>query len=480
MIGMLLVARILGPNVLGTVAFGLAFVSLFSFLTDFGLGSTHIKFISEGRDVAKCNGTFARLKILLTVLYIIVVLAFYFIQKLVFGVEFESPDHDYVIMIYLIITSIGKLYSIPASTFAAKTEQAKQDFPNFVQIFLYQLLRVIVAFLGYKAVAQSLSNLAAVVLVLPIYLYLFKGNPVGKFDKSLAKLYFNISIPFFIAIIAQTVIHYTDKVILQYLTNSNEVGYYSAGFSISQFVSLIEASAGLLFFPFFTKNLSEGEYEKVNSSVQKFERFNLSFVLPFVLYIAAFSEFVVSIALGHKFAKTPPILSVVTFAMFVSLISLPYINIITGKGLLKLSASIIVTSAVLFIILSFIFVSPILLDLKGIGIAMSLLITNIFTGIVFMSYTKKKLSVINILKGKYLLIYGLVYSVIAYFIMNLFSDDIITKIIASIVFFVGYFGLAFLFKIIKTDDWKMTLEILNVKKMVDYVNSELINKNKEI
>lgn len=476
MIGMLIVARILGPNVMGTVAFGLAFVTMFLFVSDLGLSVAHVKFISEGKDEAKCNGTFARLKLLLIGLYIVVVLLFYLTQKYIFGVTFESTEHEYIIFVYLALTSLSQVYTISTTTFAAKTQQAKQDIPNLIQVFIYQILRVIVAFLGYKALAQSFSNLAAVVIVLPIYIYLFKGNPVGKFDKSLAKLYFNISIPVVVVLIAQTVIYSTDKVILQYLTNSNEVGYYSAGFSISQFIRLIESSAGLLFFPYFSKNISEGNYEKINSNIKKYEKFNLSFVLPVVLYIMIFSDFVVSVALGHKFVKTPPMLAIITMSMFISIIVLPYSNAITGKGLFKLSATINVIGAVFFIFLSFVLVSPYILDLKGIGISLSLLLMNIFFGIIFIIYSKKKLSLINIFLGRFLIIYGLIYSFVAYIIYNKLTLDFLGKIIASVIFFVGYFGFALLFKIITIEDWKKNIEILNVKKMYDYVNTELKNK----
>lgn len=476
MLGMLIVARILGPNVLGTVAFGLAFVSMFLVVSDLGLSSAHLKLISEGQDEAKCNGTFARLKIMLIGLYVIVVIGFYLGQKHIFGVQFESPDHDYVIMIYLALTTISQIYSIPTSTFAAKTEQAKQDFPTIIQIFIYQVLRVIVAFLGYKAIAQSVSNLVAVILVLPIYIYLFKDNPFGKYDKELAKKYFNISIPVFVVLIAQTIIYSTDRVILQYLTNTDEVGYYTAGFSLSQFVRLIESSAGILFFPFFSKNIAEREYEKINSSIRKYERFNLSFILPAVFYIMIFAEFVVSVALGHKFIKTPPILAVITLSMFVSLISLSYINIISAKGLFKQSAIVYVFGAIFFLIVSFLFASPFFFNLRGIGISLSLLLTNLFFGIVFMIYSKKEMKMIKIFQGKYHLVYGIIYSAICYLIYQLFTLNLFGNIIASIVFFAGYFGFAMLFKIISFEDWKMTLEIINFRKMYNYVNSELKNK----
>jgi O-antigen/teichoic acid export membrane protein len=474
--GMLIVARLLGPNVMGTVAFGLAFVSMFLFIADLGLGSAHIKLISEGRDEASCNGTFARLKIILVGLYFVAVLVFYLMQKYVFGVAFESPVQEYVILTYLVITSLGQIYSIPATTFAAKTEQAKQDIPNFVQVLIYQILRVIVAFLGYKALAQSLSNLVAVLLVLPIYLFLFRGYPIGKYDKSLAKIYFGISVPVFIALITRMIIFSSDRVILQYLTNSEEVGYYSAGLSLSQFIRLIETSAGLLFFPFFSKFIAEGEYEKINNSIRKFERFNLLLVLPMVAYVAIFANFVVFIALGGKFFKTPPILAIITISMFIAIIGLPYLDSISGKGLFKLSATICAVGMVVYLIMSFVLVMPSFCNLKGVGITLSLVITNLFTAVIFMYYTKKHISEIKILPERFLFLYGIAYSTIAYFVYNLFSFGIIGNIFASILFFIGFFGIAFLFKIITVDDWKMIMQVIDYKKMLNYLNSELKNQ----
>ena len=58
----IVVARIAGPTVLGTVAFGLAFVSIFAFIADLGIGSAHMKLVSEGQDVGSCISTYSFLK----------------------------------------------------------------------------------------------------------------------------------------------------------------------------------------------------------------------------------------------------------------------------------------------------------------------------------------------------------------------------------------------------------------------------------
>ena len=58
----IVVARIAGPSVLGTVAFGYAYAAMFNFVSALGLGSSHIKLVSEGKDLGKCISTFSLLK----------------------------------------------------------------------------------------------------------------------------------------------------------------------------------------------------------------------------------------------------------------------------------------------------------------------------------------------------------------------------------------------------------------------------------
>ena len=164
----IVVARIAGPTVLGTVAFGLAFVSMFEFLSDLGVGEAHIKLVSEGQDLGKCISTYSVLKIANTFLFFVVVLGFFAIQKYVLHVQFESRAHEYVIIILLVTVTIDQLLRIALTTFAGKTEQAKRSIPEFIKTFIYQILRVIIVLLGYKAVALAFGNLVSILLIIPV------------------------------------------------------------------------------------------------------------------------------------------------------------------------------------------------------------------------------------------------------------------------------------------------------------------------
>ncbi len=477
MIALFIVARIVGPGVLGTLAFGLAFVSMFLFVADLGLTSAHVKLISEGQDEASSIGTFSVLKTGVNILFALVVFGYYLIQKYVLGIAFESSEQETVIFIYLIITFIGQFFRIPGTTFAAKTEQAKQDIPIFLQTFLFQLFRVIAALIGLRAIGIAFSNLLAVLLVIPVYFYLFKDYKVGKYSRELAKKYFAISLPVLIIIIVQAGMYSTDRVILQYLSNSVEVGYYSAGFSISQFIKLIESSAGLLFFPLFSNLLARGEYEKLNSDINKYERFNVVFILPLVAAVSISSDVVVKIALGKEFAGTVPVLGLLSISMYVSLVNLPYINLISGKGLFKLSAIIYVCCLPIYVITTYFLVSPSFFGLKGIGIALSLIIVNIALGLLFVYNAKKKVPEIKIVKDKILFAYGIGLSLVYLLVYRLLPEGFILHIISSSVFLVAYFVIGYMLKLFKREDYRMAMELLNSKKMLNYINKEIANKN---
>ena len=137
----IVVARIAGPTVLGTIAFGLAFVSIFEFIADMGIGSAHVKLVSEGQDIGKCISTYFILKSLYTSLFFVVVLVLFLGLKFVFNLKFESTSHEYVIIIMLVAITINQMLNIPIRTFAARTEQAKQTIPEFIRTLIYQILR---------------------------------------------------------------------------------------------------------------------------------------------------------------------------------------------------------------------------------------------------------------------------------------------------------------------------------------------------
>ncbi|RLF62690.1 MAG: hypothetical protein DRN33_05310 [Thermoplasmata archaeon] len=76
---------------LGLISFTYGFVALLSVIPKMGLPQAHIKRISEGKDIGKCNGTFFSLRLALTAAMVVLTFLSLFVWKYVMHRGFESP-----------------------------------------------------------------------------------------------------------------------------------------------------------------------------------------------------------------------------------------------------------------------------------------------------------------------------------------------------------------------------------------------------
>ncbi len=471
----IVVARIAGPSVLGTVAFGLAFVSMWTFLSDVGIGTAHIKLVSEGQDEGQCISTFAALKTANTVLFVLVVIGVFLTQKYVLNVPFESVIHEYVIIILLVSVTIQQFLYIPLITFAAKTEQAKQDIPDILKTIVHQLIRFVVVLFGYRAVALALGNLIATLLIVPLILYLFKDYPRGRFNKKLAAQYLKLSLPIFFIGMSTKLVFHLDRVMLQYFTNSEQVGYYSAGYRIGGFVLLIANSIGLLFFPLFSKAAARGDFDYIKDKIGKFEKFSFIFIMPGVIFLSLYSDVIVKVLLGEQYLPSIPIMAYINIAMFVTVLNMPYGNVLTGMGFFNLAAVIYFVNLLCFAGLAFIFINPNLVGMGAVGAAAAVLVATVLLGIMLRIFAKKKAQYLDVFKGVKYLIFGIINYLIFLQIYIHFSDlyGIFFKAVFVLIYFITTYLSLFLLRMVSLEDIKSVRDVVSIKKMGTYIKDEI-------
>jgi O-antigen/teichoic acid export membrane protein len=478
-IASIVVARVAGPTVLGTVAFGLAFVSTFEFIADLGIGPAHVKLVSEGRDLGTCISTFALLKTINTGIFLIFVVGILLIQKYVFNVAFESTAHEYVILLFLIAVTINQLLLIPGTTFAAKTEQAKQSIPEFIRTFVYQVLRVVIVLLGYKAVALALGNLIATIVAIPVILYLFRGYPRAKYDRNLAMDYLRISVPVLFIGIATKVMHNVDKVMLQHFTNSEQLGYYTASYRIGSIVFMMATSVGMLFLPIFSKATARGNLEYIKTTIDKFERFSLIFVMPAVIFLSLYADVIVKLVLGHQYLPSIPLMAIINIAMFLMVLNIPYGNVITGMGFFRLFAVLSMLHLAVFLILISVFPNPALFGLGITGGALTLLISSVFAGILYRIYAKRKCPLLSLSANLKYIVFGIInYAVFGYLYGYLSAiHGLVFKIIFVPLYFIVTYAVLFLMGWVKSSDLESLRMLFNLKKLGTYIKGELGNRD---
>lgn len=471
----IVVARIAGPTVLGTVAFGLAFVSVFAFIADLGIGAAHMKLVSEGRDIGKCISTFSFLKIANTLLFFCIILGIFLSQKYVLNVQFESKAHENVILITLITITIQQLLLIPKITFAGKTEQAKWDIPDFFSTLIYQFLRVIIVLFGYKAAAIAFGNLISTIIVIPFIFYLFKDYPRDKFDKKLASKYFKISLPIIIIGMSTQVIFYLDKVVLQYFTNSEQVGYYTVGYRIGSFLLMVANSVGMLFFPVFSKAASKGDFQYIKNTIEKYERFSFVFIMPVVIFFSIYSDTIIKAMLGNQYLPSIPVMIIINLAMFLMVLNLPYGNVIAGMGFFKLVAILNLLNLFLFVGLILVLPNPQILNLGAVGVAITVFTSNLFIGCLYRIFAKQKCSILDLKKSTKFIVFGITNFIGFYFLYNHFTKlyGLEFKIAFAPIYFCITYLILFLLGWLNKEDIHYLRELVDIRKVGNYIKGEI-------
>lgn len=475
----IIVARVVGPTVLGTVAFGLAFVSMFEFFGSLGIGAAHVKLVSEGQDLGECISTFSILKIGNTILFFAIVMSAFLFQKYVLSVPFESALHEYVILILLVSVTIKQLLQIAQTTFVAKTEQAKQSIPEFVRVLFFEILRVIIVLLGYKAVALAFGDLISTLLIIPVVLYLFKDYPRAKFNKKLAAKYFKIAVPVIFIGTSTSLIMYLDKVVLQYFAGSEQVGYYTAAYRIGGLVLMLAGSIGFLFFPLFSTAVSHGNMQYMKATTEKFERFSFLFIMPVVIFLSLYADVIVRVLLGSQYLPSVSIMAIINVAMFLMVLNNPYEKVITGMGFFKLASLLNFMNLVLFIILVYTLPNPKIFNFGAVGVAVAILISNLFIGILYRIFAKQRYPLLDLKMCLKYVVFGLVNFVGFYFIYSHLSKLYGTNF--KMIFVPSYFAVTYLVLYLigwlEKDDIGNLKELLNVKKVVRYIKREIKDKD---
>jgi O-antigen/teichoic acid export membrane protein len=136
----------------GSIGFAISFLGLIGFFTDFGFSTAHIKKVSEGKDIGKCIGTYAMVKlILLTLLVLTVFVSIEFYRNIFPKRDFANSYDENVIKIMLVWMVLSNISTIMISTFVGKQEIAKSQLPLLAGGIIQSLITIYIV-LNYNDV----------------------------------------------------------------------------------------------------------------------------------------------------------------------------------------------------------------------------------------------------------------------------------------------------------------------------------------
>lgn len=470
----IIVARVAGPKIIGTVAYGISFVSMFGFFHSL-FGTSHIKLISEGQDIGKCNRIYSTLMSLSVFVYILVVLVYFFIKKYILEAEFSDTE-EIVIFISLAIISLQALFKIAEVTFIALTQQAKVNLPNLIRVFVYHPARIIVVLMGFGAIALASVNLISLVLMIPVFLFLAR-NLVFKveWDNSLFKRYLSIGLPVIIITITNSIILHYGKVMLKDTSSLTELGYFAGGISIASMLLMISNTAGSIFFPTFSKAFKNKDINSIKNQIAKFERFLILFALPFFIILAMFSNPLIPFLMGDKYLSSVPIFSILVFSSFFAIWGNPYYQLITGMNRFDIAAKLNALFLVIFMGLLYFFLDHRFFHLGAMGLAWSMLVLSFIRLSVWYFYDSRTIK-IKIKWNIFSIIFvNIIFFAILLLIKETYLDNIsaLFNFILAFVSIILFYFILFVLKILNKKDVDFLLSILNIRSIFNYTKNEL-------
>lgn len=472
-LGGIVVARVAGPTVMGTISYATAYVGIFGFINGI-FGSPHIKLASEGRDHPECMAIISRISIITGGFFFSAVLGWFLIQKYLLHYSFESREVQIVIILTLLFNVIHKYEGYSQTIFTAKLQQAKANIPGFIRGMLYHLGRVAIVLMGGAAIALSTWNLLLSVLIIPFIYILLREYPIGKYNPVLAKEYYRLSIPMFLIVVITSITHFADKLLLTHYTNTAQLGYFSAANAIGGMFMLIAGPVGMIFFPLFSSMIAKGDWGGVNSNIRKYQDIIVLFVFPLICSVALVGGDFLLLVLGNRYQPSINPFIILLFSTYIVLWGMPYGNIISGMGKFNVSALINVIKLGVFFLSVTIFVSPKFLNLGATGVALNVLVINFAVNSLYILYAKRhgqvRLGAINHLRH-------IVISLIA--IAGYFGVSPVKPlghlwwlVYAPIFLLVSYSVLIFS-GLLRKDHWLQLTEVFRLKKTLEYINNEM-------
>jgi len=472
----IIVARYAGPEVMGILAYGFAYVSIFAFVSGIW-GTGHIKLISEGQALGKCMGTYGRLQFFSIIIFILLVLSWYLFQKHILNYQFESREMEIVIWIFILVKVVDIIIQALDTTYTAKLEQVKANLPKITRALLYNIGRIIIVVLGYKAIALVSWNLISGLMVIPLVVILFGRLPWSGWDKNLAKKYLHYAVPILLIVIVNILISQSDKLILQHYSNNKELGYYAAAFIIGGFILTIGGTIGQIFFPLFSKYISNNDWKSVNDKIFKYEEFVVLFILPFVVLITVIAKPIIILLLGEEYNPSVNPFSVLALATFFVIWAQPYSNVINGKGKFYYLALIKFVKLVVFVAVLFIFLAPEFLGLGALGLAFTQLVINMAEGLLFVIFAKRIGDIWFYKRNLISFFLITMIGVVSYFGIPWFNTfGWFWWIIFAPLFLFTVYGVLYMLGLFRKNNILQLIEIVNLKVLGKYIRSELKNK----
>lgn len=327
------VARYLGPEQFGLYSYALAFVSMFSAVATLGLNSIVVRdIVREPQRSGEILGTTVVLKGIGGALSFILVLTCAFV--------FPAPAPG--VNLLMAIVAFGNIIQALDAVdlwFQSQLQARMTALARSAALLLTAAVKVYLVFASAPLVAFAIAGLVEILLYGAglVLTYMASGQPIRGWSVSIkcARRLLRDAWPLAVAGAAILIQARIDQVMLAHFTGERALGFYSVALELVEAAAIVPAIVYTSVAPAVAAARAQGKaaYRQTLLSV-----YRLMLVLFVVLAapIAVFSQEIIALLYGPRYADAAPLLALLTLRLFFTNFGLARSLYLTNENLLKL------------------------------------------------------------------------------------------------------------------------------------------------
>lgn len=429
------ISRVLGPTGNGKVAFATSVVYYFSIFAALGIPTYGIRKCAQCRDdKEKLTKTVHELLILGSILtimaYIVLVICVCVMPKLR-----NNANIIFITSLTLILSNVG------VEWFYQAIEQ--YDYIT-IRNLLFKVISIVLMFLFVKkpedyvvyAGIQVIGTVGSNILNLFRLRKYIPMKMSGNYD---VVQHLKPSVTFFLMTVAATIYTNLDTVMLGFMTNSAQVGYYNAAVKMKNILASIVGALGAVLLPRVSFYVEKGMHREYKKTLEKSLKVVLLIALPLMTYCMLEAKDVLLFLSGKQYL--PALSAMVVIMPTILLIGMSNITgmqILVPQGLEKYTIISTVVGAILDLFLN----TALIPKYGALGASIGTLVAEMSV-LSVQVYFLRKSPYIHIIDKDYLKI--LIVLMVAIFGMMISMKLIISRIVfirlmsSSVIFFGLYF-----------------------------------------
>ena len=320
------------PEEYGIISLGYVFLGFMTVVLHFGLDAALLKFYKsceKSEQSIYVTNTYIFL-LLINILLLAIQLIFYdSLSSVILGNQYSS-----IMILLSFILFFDVLWSVPMLMMRADNKPNKFVLFNLISVFVTLALNIVLIVnmkMGISAV--FISNLiSSALLFILTYQYLFKKFNIKHLDYSIIHKLINFGYPFILAGIFTMVIQFSDRYMIEYFLDLEQLGLYSASYKWGSVMLLCVMAFNSAWQPFFLNkdNQGKGNFENIAMYVCALFIMVWAFIITYVESSIVTLEWNGKFLLGQEYWNSIHIIKWVSLGYVfhgIYILLLPYIYI---------------------------------------------------------------------------------------------------------------------------------------------------------